>query len=109
MHIDSALAKRSKLVSRRVSLKHLKSTNEPTYETERELCTDRTDSGCQGGGAGGRMQWEVRASKYKLPYAEWISNKVLLQSTENYVQYPMINCHDGKEYIQKKECIHTYN
>ena len=40
-------------------------------------------------------------------YMEWINNKVLLYSTENYIQYPMIN-HNGKEYL-KKECTYTYN
>ena len=38
---------------------------------------------------------------------EWINNKVLLYSIENYIQYPMIN-HNGKEYL-KKECIYMYN
>ena len=31
----------------------------------------------------------------------WISNKALLYSTGNYIQYPVIN-HNGKEY--EKEC-----
>ena len=39
-------------------------------------------------------------------YKEWINNKVLLYSTGNYIQYPVIN-HDRKEY--KKECIYIYN
>ena len=30
-------------------------------------------------------------------YIEWINNKVLLYSTGNYIQYPVIN-HNGKEY-----------
>ena len=32
---------------------------------------------------------------------EWINNRVLLYSTENYIQYPMIN-HNGKE------CVYIY-
>ena len=32
-------------------------------------------------------------------YREWINNKVLLYSTENYIQYPMIN-YNGKEYFK---------
>ena len=36
---------------------------------------------------------------------EWI-NKVLLYSTGNYIQYPVIN-HNGKEY--EKECACIYN
>ena len=42
------------------------------------------------------MEWEVGVSRCNLLYMEWINNKVLLYSTENYIQYPMIN-HNGKE------------
>ena len=44
------------------------------------------------------MTWEVGVSTCKLLYTEGINNKVLLCSTENYIQCPMIN-HNGKEYI----------
>ena len=37
-------------------------------------------------------------SRCKLLYREWIHNRVLLYSTGNYVQCPVIN-HIGKEYI----------
>ena len=57
-------------------------------------------------GIGGGMDWEFGVSRYKLLYIEWINNKVLLLSTGNYIQYPVIN-HNGKEY--KKECIYMYN
>ena len=43
------------------------------------------------------MEWEVGVSRCKLLYLEWINNKVLLSSTENYIQYSMIN-HNRKEY-----------
>ena len=46
------------------------------------------------------MEWEVGVIRYKLLYIGWINNKVLLCSTENYIQYPMIN-HNGKEYFKK--------
>ena len=36
---------------------------------------------------------------------KWINNKVLICSTENYFQYPVIN-YNGKEY--KKECIDVF-
>ena len=55
---------------------------------------------------GGEMEEEVGVSRYKLLYIGWINNKVLLQSTGNYIQYPMIN-HNGKEYLKKK-CIYMY-
>ena len=51
----------------------------------------------KGEGVGGGMEWEVGVSRGELLYIEWINNKVLLYSTENYIQDPMIN-HNGKEY-----------
>ena len=51
--------------------------------------------GCQGGGVQGGVEWEVGVSKCKLFCIEWINSKVVLYSTENYIQYPRIN-HKGK-------------
>ena len=59
----------------------------------------------QGEGVGGGMDWEIRV-RCKFLCLEWINNKVLLYSIENYIQYPMIN-HNGKEYF-KKECVCVY-
>ena len=59
--------------------------------------------GRKGGGEG--MDREFGISRCKLLYREWINNKVLLYSTGNYVQYPVIN-YIGKEY--EKECIYIY-
>ena len=55
-------------------------------------------------GEGGRRRknWKSRISRCKLLYIGWINNKVLLYSTGNYIQQPMIN-HNGKAH--KKECI----
>ena len=36
---------------------------------------------------GGGMEWEVGVGRCELLYTEGISNKVLLCSTENYIQY----------------------
>ena len=58
--------------------------------------------GRQGGGG---MDWEFEISRCKPLYIEWINNKVLLDSTGNYIQYPVIN-HNGKEY--EKEYIYVY-
>ena len=55
---------------------------------------------------GGRTDWEFGISICKILYAERMNSKVLLYSTGNYIQYPIIN-HNGKEY--EKECMHTYN
>ena len=43
-------------------------------------------------------------SRYKLLYIEWINSKVLLYSTRDYIQYPVIN-HNGKEYICITESV----
>ena len=52
--------------------------------------------GCQVGlGAGWTGSLGLADANYYI-YVEWI-NKVLLYSTGNYIQYPMIN-HNGKEY-----------
>ena len=59
----------------------------------------------KGEGVGGGMEWEVGVSRSKLLYIGWINNKVLLYSTENYIQYPMIN-HNGKNILK---CIYMYN
>ena len=82
-------------------------TNEPIYETETVTDIENRLVVAKGEGVGGRMEWEVEVSRCKLLYIEWINNKVLLYSTENYIQYPMIN-HNGKEYM-KKECVCMYN
>ena len=39
----------------------------------------------KGEGVGGRMGWDVGVSRCKLLYTEWINNKVLLYSTDNYI------------------------
>ena len=49
------------------------------------------------------MDWESGVSRCKL-YIGWI-NKVLLCSTGNYIQKPVIN-HSGKEYENN---IYMYN
>ena len=72
-------------------------------ETQTQRHREQTCS-CQKGRRWGRMEWEV--SGYKLFYTERINNKVLLYSTENYIQYPMIN-HRGKEYQKKNVYIYV--
>ena len=52
---------------------------------------------------GGGMDWEFGISTCKLLYMQCVNNKVLLHSTRNYIQYPVIN-HNGKEY--EKEYIY---
>ena len=47
--------------------------------------------------AGRGTDWEFQISRCKLLCLGWINNKVLLYSTGNYIQYPVIN-HNGKEF-----------
>ena len=61
---------------------------------------------CQGAGVGGWMDWEFGISRCKLLYIDWIKNKVILYSTGNYIQYPVIN-HNGKEYERERMTIYN--
>ena len=61
----------------------------------------------KGDRGGGGMECEIGVSRCKLLYIEWINKNVLLYSTENCIQYPVIN-HDGKN-IFFKNCIYMYN
>ena len=70
----------------------LSTKQKQTHRLREQTC------GCQGG----RMDWEFGVSRCKLLDIEWINNKVLLYSTGNYIQYPVIN-QNGKEY--EKECV----
>ena len=45
----------------------------------------------------GCVEKEVGVNRCKPLYIESINNKILLYSTENYIQLPMIN-HNEKEY-----------
>ena len=78
--------------------------NLPTKQKQTHRHTEQT-CGCQGGGGwekdgvGGCGQ-QMQTITYRMD-----KQQVLLYSTGNYIQYPMIN-HNGKEY--KKECIYIY-
>ena len=50
----------------------------------------------------GGKDWECGISRCKPLYIGWVNNKILLYSTGNYIQYPVIN-HNGKEYLKKKK------
>ena len=52
------------------------------------------------------MDWEAGVSRCKLLNREWMSSKVLLYITGNYIQYLMIN-HNAKKEFQE-ECIYMY-
>ena len=42
-----------------------------------------------------------RVGRFKLLHLGWISNKVQLYSTGNYIQYAGVN-HNGKHFLKKK-------
>ena len=79
--------------------------NISTKQKQTHRCREQT-CGCQGGEGWRWIDWEFGVSRCKLLYIGWINNKVLLYSTGNYSQYPVIN-HNGKEY--KKEFMYMYN
>ena len=54
----------------------------------------------KGEGVGGGKDWEFGVSRCELLYIGWISKKVLLYNTGNYIQYPVIN-YNGKEYKKR--------
>ena len=63
----------------------------------------------RGRGSERGKDWEFGINRYKLLYIEWISNKVLLYSTGNYIHYPMIS-HDEEEYEEELDIyIYIYN
>ena len=51
------------------------------------------------------MDWEFGPSRCKPLYLEWISNKVLLYSTGDYIQLLVIE-HDERQYDKKSIYIH---
>ena len=74
----------------------LKKSNKEAYLQNRNRLTDVENRPVvtKGGGWGWGRDWEFGISGCKQLYIEWINNKVLLYSTGNYIQYPVIN-HNG--------------
>ena len=62
-------------------------TNEPIYKTEADSQTENRLVAKEEGRRS-RMEWEFGISEANL---EWIDNKILLYSTENYIQPPGID------------------
>lgn len=74
-----------------------------TYLQNRSRLTDTENrrGGCQRGGGEGRDGWHVGMGRCKLLYTERINNQVLLWSTGNSGQYPMVN-RDGNGFFKKE-------
>ena len=64
------------------------------YEPKKVEKRREQTCGCRGGGGASGVDWEFGVSRQKLLRLEWISNEVLLYSTENYIQLPVTE-HDG--------------
>ena len=82
-------------------------THELIYRTEIDSRTWRTDSWLlreKGEGVG--WTGSLGVSRCKRLHLEWISNEVLLYSTGNCIQSPVIE-HDGK-YMRKRMRTHTH-
>ena len=74
---------------------------------QKRLSSREQTCGCQGEGVSWEgKDWEFVISRCKLLYIGWVNNKVLLYSTGNCIQYPVIN-HNGKEY--EKEYTYMCN
>ena len=56
-------------------------------------------------GGWGEMVWEFGINTCKPLYIRWVNNEVLLYSTGNYIQYPVIN-NNRKEH---KKIVYMYN
>ena len=78
-------------------------TNELIYEKEIDPQIENRLVVAKGKWGEGGLYWEFGTSKCKLFCIKWINNKVLLYSTGNYIQYPVMN-HNGKDY--EKEYIY---
>ena len=59
-------------------------TNKPFHRKENHGLREQT-CGCQGGGEGSGVDWELGVNRHKLLLLEWTSNEILLCSTGNYV------------------------
>ena len=57
--------------------------------------------------AGEEINWKFGISRCRLSYVEWI-NKILLHSTGNCIQYPVIN-HNGITLLNKRNEHNTVN
>ena len=58
--------------------------------------TKQSQAIAKGEGSRRGKDWEFGTSRCKLLHIEWMNNKVLLYSTGNYIQYPVIS-HNGKK------------
>ena len=83
-------------------------TNELIYETKRDSHIENKVMVTKGERDQRDKVGVPGISRYKLLYIKQINNKLLLYSTGNYIQCPLIN-HNGKEYEKEYVYIYIYN
>ena len=80
--------------------------NKGTYLQNRNRLKVREETcGCHEVAGRGGKDWEFGITRCKLVRIEWINSKILLYSTGNYIQYPLIN-NIGKEYKKEHICMY---
>ena len=62
----------------------------------------------KGEGRWGREDCVFGISRCKLLHIEWINNKVLLYSTGNCIQYPVINRNGFMKNMKKNVCVYIH-
>ena len=80
-------------------------SNELIYKTETDSQTQKTNLQLPKGKGRGGINQESGINRYTLFYIKQINNKVLQQSTGNYIQYFVIT-YNGNEY--EKEYTYIY-
>ena len=83
-------------------------TNELIYETKRDSHIENKVMVTKGERDQRDKVGVPGISRYKLLHIKQINNKLLLYSTGNYIQCPLIN-HNGKEYEKEYVYIYIYN
>ena len=82
-------------------------TNKLIYETETGSQTQKRPATAKVEMDDRGMDCEFGIGRFKLLYRGWINNKVLWNSTRNYIQYPEIRYNEN-EYEKEYIYIYTY-
>ena len=95
-HTKDEVRQRKKPILHIIYTKKLKLAQVNLSTKQKQIHRPREQAcGCQGRGGRSGKDWDFRVSRCKLLHLEWISNKVLLYSTGNYIQSLGMD-HDGR-------------
>ena len=111
-HTQSVRKRKTNIMRHRLYVE-FKTCYKRTYLWDRNRITDIENKleAARGEVVGGGMEWEIGVSRRELLYKEWRNSKVLLCSTGNCIQYPMINDNENnrkKERMYMFLCIYIY-